>query len=53
MLERIEPVLNAYFENNKEEFVKRLVDNKLISSSFVYKNKHDEHKFFRKIDKGI
>lgn len=53
MLERIDPVLNAYFANNKEEFVKKMVDNKLISSSFVYKNKLEEHRFFKKIDKGL
>ena len=45
MLERIRPVLDAYFSNDRQEFVKTLEKNGFISTKMLFKI---QHKFWRK-----
>ena len=40
MLERVRPVIKAYFENNQEEFIKSLEKNGFISSRMLFKITH-------------
>ena len=40
MLERIKPVVEAYFENNVEKFIKSLEENGFISSKLLFKITH-------------
>ena len=40
MLERIRPVVEAYFENNVEKFIKSLEENGFISSKLLFKITH-------------
>ena len=40
MLERVRPVVDAYFSNNKQEFIKELHENTLISSKMFFKLTH-------------
>lgn len=40
MLERIKPVVKAYFENNAEKFIKSLEENGFISSKLLFKITH-------------
>lgn len=40
MLERIKPVVQSYFENNKPKFIKALRDNDFISPKMYYKLNH-------------
>ncbi len=42
MLERLTPAVNAYYAENRDGFLKALVDNKLISSRLIYKINFDE-----------
>lgn len=37
IVERIIPVIEAYYEDDKEKMIQALVDNKLISSTFLHK----------------
>ena len=49
MLERITPVVDAYFRDDRNGMTKALVDNQLISSKLIYKIQSDENKYFSKI----
>ena len=40
MLERVRPVVKAYFENNQKEFMKSLEENGFISSKMLFKITH-------------
>jgi len=51
MLKRLFPVVDAYYANDKESFLKALVDNKLISSKEIYKYKSDESKFLATLNR--
>lgn len=51
MMERILPVVDAYFRDDREGLMKNLVDKQLISSRLIYKITSDENKFYSKIEK--
>ena len=51
MMERIRPVVDAYYEGNAEEFKSFLVEYKLISSRLIYKINYHEAVTFSKIEK--
>ena len=51
MMERVQPVVDAYFRDDREGLMKVLVEKKLISSRLMYKISSDENRFFAKIDK--
>ncbi len=51
MMERITPVVDAYFRDDQEGLYRILVDNQLISSKLIFKIKSDEQKVFEKLDK--
>lgn len=51
MMERITPVIDAYFRDDREGLYRVLVDNQLISSKLIYKIKSDEQKVFAKMDR--
>ncbi len=51
MMERLKPVVSAYYENDKAGMIKALGDNKLISSSLLNKLIADDNKLNLKIDK--
>ena len=51
MLKRLFPVVDAYYADDKESFLKALVDNKLISSKEIYKYKSDESKFLATLNR--
>ena len=53
MLERIVPVIDAYFRDDRDGLYRELVDNQLISSKLVYKIKSDEQKVFSKLDRIV
>lgn len=53
ILDRIAPVVDAYFDNNREKLYEALVSNELISSKLIHKIKHDEIMFNRKMDNKI
>ena len=50
ILERLSPAMDAFFSYDKVAFQKALVDNQLISSRLVYRNRFDEKRLFEKID---
>lgn len=51
MMSRIVPVIDAYYDSTKLEFEKALVDNQLISSRLVYRNRYDERRLSNKLRK--
>lgn len=51
MTERIKPVIEAYFNFDKEAMIKALVDNKLISSSLLYKIISKETKLYQRMER--
>lgn len=51
LLERVLPAVNCYFNEDREGFLKALVDNKLISSRLIYKINFDEEKANSKLGK--
>ena len=51
MMERIQPVVDAYYKGDVEEFKSFLVKNKLISSRLIYKINYDEVVTFSQIEK--
>ena len=51
MLDRIEGAVEAYYKDDKKAFIKSLVDNKLISSSLIYKITYDENEFNEQLDR--
>ena len=51
LLARVKPAVEAYYKDNKDEFIQALVDNRLISSSFAFKIKNDEQRFYANIAK--
>ena len=53
MLDRITPVVDAYFRDDREGMYRELVDNQLISSKLIYKIKSDEQLVLSKLDRLI
>ena len=53
MMERILPVVDAYFRDDREALMSILVQNQLISSSLIYKISNDEKRRFAKIERSI
>ena len=51
MMERIHPVVDAYFRDDREELKNILVQNQLISSSLMYRINSDEHLFNSNLDR--
>ena len=51
MMERIVPVVDAYYRDDRDGMLKLMVEKELISSRFLYKFLSDENKHFAKIDK--
>ncbi len=51
MMERVQPVVEAYYQGDVEELKRYLVENKLISSRLIYKINYDEVVVFSKIEK--
>ena len=51
MMERIVPVVDAYFRDDREGLIQNLVQNQLISSRLIYKINMDEHKRLARLDK--
>lgn len=51
MMERLKPVVDAYYAQDKTALKKALVDNKLISSSLFYKLNVEERKHNEKLSK--
>ena len=51
MMERITPVVDAYFRDDREGLYRELVDNQLISSKLIYRIKSDEQKLLSRMDK--
>ena len=51
MMERVAPVVDAYYKGDCESFKRLLVENKLISSRLIYKINYDEVVTFSKIEK--
>ena len=51
MLERIQPVVDAYFRDDREELKQILVKNQLISSSLMRKISSDERRFSAQLDR--
>ena len=49
MMERVGPVIDAFFQSDKEKFLEILVEKELISSRFIYKNKYLEEKLNKKL----
>lgn len=49
MMERVGPVVEAFFQYDKEKFLELLVEKELISSRFLFKNKNDERKLNSKL----
>jgi len=50
MLKRIMPVVDAYYNVDRETLIRQLVDSKLISSKEIYKINNDEAKFISKLN---
>lgn len=44
MMGRLAPVIDAYYQKDKNLFQKQLVDNQLISSSILYRNRYEERR---------
>ena len=51
MMERITPVVDAFFRDDREGLLQTLVQNQLISSRLAYKLSSDEKRFSAKLDK--
>ena len=51
MMERIQPVVDAYLRDDRDGLYKALVDNQLISSRLIYKISTDEKRYFAKLEK--
>lgn len=51
MMERLLPVVEAYLAFDREKMIRLLVENKLISSSFVERNIAKETELYRKMEK--
>ena len=51
ILERLDPVVQAYLRDDKESMMKALVENQLVSSRLISKNISDEKALFAKFDK--
>lgn len=51
LLSRVRPAVEAFYVGDRERFIKSLVDNRLISSSFAFKLNADEQKFYANIAK--
>lgn len=51
MMSRIVPAVDAFYKGDKNEFEKALVDNQLISSRLIYRNKYDERRLSDKFSK--
>lgn len=53
MMERILPVVDAYFRDDYEGLVKSLVDNQLVSSSLMYKVSSHEKRVLAKLERKV
>ena len=53
MLERITPVIDAYFRDDREGLMESLVQNQLISSSLIYKINSKEIRFNERLEREI
>ena len=51
MMERIVPVVDAYFRDDREGLMHTLVQNQLVSSRLIYKISTDEKKRYSKVDR--
>ncbi|MDY6392274.1 MAG: hypothetical protein SPL80_05505 [Bacilli bacterium] len=51
MMERIVPVVDAYYRDDKEGMIQVLVDKQLVSSRLMFKLSSDENKFFSKLER--
>ena len=51
MMERIQPVVDAYYSGNLDDFKRYLVENKLISSRLISKINSDEASVFKRIER--
>ncbi|MCR5348838.1 MAG: hypothetical protein K6E59_04445 [Bacilli bacterium] len=51
MMERITPVVDAYFRDDRDALLQNLVQNQLISGSLVYRLSSDEKKHFARIER--
>ena len=51
MMERIQPVIDAYYNGNLDDFKRYLVENKLISSRLISKINSDEASVFKRIER--
>lgn len=51
MMERIIPVVDAYFRDDRESLMQTLVQNELISSRLIYKIQSTEHKHYNKVER--
>ena len=49
MMSRIAPAIDAFYDQDKNSFQKILVDNQLISSKLLYRNKYDERRLSAKM----
>ena len=52
MMERIIPVVDAYFRDDREALMQYLVQNQLVSSSLIYRINLDEKKHFSKLERS-
>lgn len=53
IIERITPVVEAYYKDDRDAMMKELVDNKLISSRLIYKINYDRRLRSMKVDAEI
>ncbi len=49
IIERIKPVVERYLDNDREGMYQSLIVNNLISEKMIYKIKHQEYRFKRKL----
>ena len=53
IIDRLKAVAEKYLQDDKEGFLKALIDNKLISERLVFKIKHNDYKVNKKLERKI
>lgn len=51
ILERLKDVIDAYLASNREKFYNALIENGFISKRLIFKIKHQEYRFLKKMNK--
>lgn len=51
MIDRIKPVVEQYLDDNREGLYQALIANNLVSEKMIYKIKHKEYRFKRRLER--